>query len=114
MLLILSILVEVLSACCMKSCRLFIVAVFVLLSVSGTLASGLLIPMDDAQKNHLKAYGLTFAVLQRGGYSDWLLNYRGGSFLLPYEKFVHTECMIRGITFEVLSDVQINTVLKEI
>ena len=46
-------------------------------------AQHLLVPMDDAQQNHLKAYGLTFHTLQLGQKAEWLLNYRGGSFLLP-------------------------------
>jgi hypothetical protein len=70
--------------------------------------------MDEAQRNHLKSYGLAFDILQRGGYLDWLLNYRGGSFLIPYEQYVHSECLVRGISFEVLSDVAVNSILKEI
>lgn len=98
----------------MKLCRSLLIAAFLLVSISGTIASGLLIPMDKAQKDHLKAYGLAFDVLQRGGYADWLLNYRGGSFLLPYDQYVYSESTIRGITIEVLSDIQVNTILKEI
>lgn len=47
-------------------------------------AAYLLIPMDDTQKEHLKAYGLTYWVLANGGKADWLLNYRGGSFCFQY------------------------------
>ena len=43
----------------------------------------LLIPMDDSQGDHLKAYGLTYRALERGGRAEWFLNYRGGSFLVP-------------------------------
>ena len=46
-------------------------------------AQFILLPMDDAQTNHLKAYGITFAALADGVRSEWLINYRGGSFLLP-------------------------------
>lgn len=70
--------------------------------------------MDEKQKNHLKSYGLIFDVLQRGGYADWLLNYRGGSFLVPYEQYIYSECVIRGVTFEVISDAAVNSVLLEI
>ena len=70
--------------------------------------------MDEAQKNHLKSYGLAFHVLQRGGYMDWLLNYRGGSFLIPYEQYIHSECVVRGVSFEVISDADVNAILKEI
>ncbi len=58
----------------------------------------LLVPMDDAQANHLKAYGLTFWVLQRGGTCEWLLNYRGGSFVLPEDAATVREANIRGVT----------------
>jgi hypothetical protein len=50
---------------------------------AGVAHAKLLVPMDDSQTNHLKAYGLTFWVLGRGAPCEWLLNYRGGSFLLP-------------------------------
>jgi hypothetical protein len=44
-----------------------------------------LIPMDDVQSDHLKAYGVTYRVLERGSRAEWFLNYRGGSFLVPGE-----------------------------
>ena len=47
-------------------------------------ANSILIPMDETQNNHLKAYGITYFMLQQGIEVDWLLNYRGGSFLAPY------------------------------
>lgn len=98
----------------MKNCRRLLLVIFLLGSLPACIANAILIPMDEAQKNHLKSYGLAFAVLQRGGYLDWLLNYRGGSFLLPYEQYIHSECVIRGISFEVMSDAAVNSVLKEI
>src|SRR5438045_8455817 len=63
----------------------------------------LLVPMDDAQTNHLKAYGLTFWVLQRGEKCEWLLNYRGGSFLLPGDEATVREANIRGVTSQPVS-----------
>ena len=60
---------------------------FLLLMVTLTIAvsaNSILIPMDDAQRNHLKAYGVAYFVLQQGAQVDWLLNYRGGSFLIEY------------------------------
>jgi hypothetical protein len=98
----------------MKKFYPFFLAIILLASTHSGKASSILIPMDEAQKNHLKSYGLAFHILQRGGYLDWLLNYRGGSFLIPYEKYSHSECMIRGISFEVISDAEVNTILKEI
>ncbi len=68
----------------------------------------LLLPMDQAQTNHLKAYGLAYWVLANGGEISWLLNYRGGSFLLPYSRQIESECAIRGVQAQVLSDAAVN------
>jgi hypothetical protein len=70
-------------------------------------ASFILIPMDDiGQKNHLKAYGITFYSLQKGNNVKWLLNYRGGSFLLEDVANFRNECKIRGVSYEVISDTE--------
>ena len=61
-------------------------------------ASFLLVPMDTSQSNHLKAYGITFFSLQNGVKVQWLLNYRGGSFLLENQDFLKKELIIRGIS----------------
>ena len=98
----------------MKKFYFFLLAIFLLASSANCIASSILIPMDEAQKNHLKSYGLAFHVLQRGGYLDWLLNYRGGTFLIPYEQYIHSECVVRGVSFEVISDAEVNSILKEI
>ena len=60
----------------------------------------LLVPMDDRQADHLKAYGLTYWVLQHGFKSEWLLNYRGGSFLFPDDASIQKEADIRGVSIE--------------
>jgi hypothetical protein len=70
--------------------------------------------MDEAQKNHLKAYGIAFWVLQKEVEVDWLLNYRGGSFLVQYNKQIENECNIRGVTFQALADAQVDAILQEI
>ncbi|WP_027879978.1 hypothetical protein [Mesoflavibacter zeaxanthinifaciens] len=78
-------------------------------------ASYVLIPMDaDTQKNHLKAYGITYWTLSQQLKVKWLLNYRGGSFLLPDSERIQRECQIRGVSFEVISDVKAESILKEI
>ena len=56
--------------------------------------------MDQAQNDHLKAYGIAYFTLAKNTNIEWLLNYRGGSFLLDAHQFVQTECRIRGVTFE--------------
>jgi len=78
-------------------------------------ASYILIPMDaEGQKNHLKAYGITYWTLDNQLKVNWLLNYRGGSFLLPDTERIRRECQIRGVSFEVLSDSKAEAILTEI
>lgn len=77
-------------------------------------SNSMLIPMDDHQHNHLKAYGLAYFMLQRQTEVDWLLNYRGGSFLFSYSAEAETECKLRGISFEIISAAKVNTLLNEI
>lgn len=78
-------------------------------------ASSILIPMDaEGQKNHLKAYGITYWVLGKQQKVQWLLNYRGGSFLLPDGESIRQECQIRGVSFEILSDGQAREILDDI
>jgi len=78
-------------------------------------ASSILIPMDaEGQKNHLKAYGITYWVLTKQQKVQWLLNYRGGSFLLPDGESIRKECQIRGVSFEILSDGQTQGILESI
>lgn len=68
----------------------------------------------ETQKNHLKAYGITFWVLEKQQNVKWLLNYRGGSFLMPYFEEIQKECQIRGVSFEVISDTKAESILLEI
>ena len=77
-------------------------------------ASWIIIPMDLAQKDHLKAYGIAFWVIKNGGTVDWLLNYRGGSFATKYVKNIESECAIRGVSAEVVADGQYTGILEEI
>lgn len=78
-------------------------------------ASFILLPMDEStQQNHLKAYGITYWCLDKNYKASWLLNYRGGSFLLPDAPEIRKECQIRGVSFELLTDAQANIILDEI
>jgi hypothetical protein len=65
---------------------------------------GLLVPMDDAQTDHLKAYGVAFRVLERGDRGEWLLNYRGGSFLLPGDPATVRDAALAGVAVEPIGD----------
>ncbi len=69
-------------------------------------AAHLLVPMDAAQRNHLKAYGMAYWVLAQEVETEWLLNYRGGSFLFNYLQAFENELIIRGVSYEVISDAQ--------
>jgi hypothetical protein len=93
--------------------RILFVLLLVLV-VQTARASFILIPMDEKQTNHLKAYGITFWTLEQGIEVKWLLNYRGGSFLIQYQKEIATECTVRGVSFEVLADGQANNLLADI
>ena len=68
----------------------------------------------ETQKNHLKAYGITYWVLEKQLKVKWLLNYRGGSFLLPDSEDIQRECQIRGVSFEVLSSTKAESILEDI
>jgi len=71
--------------------------------------------MDDiSQKNHLKAYGITYKSIQKGNKVKWLLNYRGGSFLLEDIAAFRDECKIRGVSYEVISDTEALQILEQI
>lgn len=70
--------------------------------------------MDRQQKNHLKAYGLTYWILQQKVEVSWLLNYRGGSFMFRHHPTLEGECVVRGISYEIIADVQQNAILQEI
>ncbi len=78
------------------------------------LATKLLIPMDGSQKEHLKAYGIAYWTLQRDVPVEWLLNYKGGSFLIDHYTAVEQECTIRGVTYQVIADGQAAAILAEI
>ncbi len=77
-------------------------------------ASYLLIPMDDMQKNHLKSYGIAYWALQRDVEVTWLLNYRGGAFMMKHADAIERECRLRGVTCEVIADGQSSAILSHI
>jgi hypothetical protein len=95
----------------MKHLTLLFFCLVLILTAS---ANRVLIPMDPEQKNHLKAYGVAFWVLKQDLDVDWLLNYRDGSFLLPYTDVIEKECRIRGVSHEVISEVEVGLILNEI
>lgn len=77
-------------------------------------SSSILIYMDEDQKNHLKAYGIAYWSIKQSADVSWLLNYRGGSFLIAYNKGVEDECKIRGVSYQVVADGKVTAILNEI
>jgi len=92
------------------------VFVFFVLCISAFSANAarIFIPMDESQKNHLKAYGIAYWVLNNEIEVQWLLNYKGGSFLIDQYKTIEEECIIRGVTYQLIADVQAASILREI
>jgi hypothetical protein len=70
--------------------------------------------MDDSQSDHLKAYGLAFRLLERGGKAEWFLNYRGGAFLVPADGATGRDAALAGITTEPMDDTRLVEVRGEI
>jgi hypothetical protein len=81
---------------------------------TGVRGAFLLLPMDETQTDHLKAYGIAYWTLQQGATMEWLLNYRGGSFLLPYMQNIEQECLLRGVKTETIPDATRLQILDEI
>ncbi len=95
------------------SSRLLTAALLALLAIPA-FATKLLIPMDGSQRDHLKAYGIAFWTLQRDVPVEWLLNYRGGSFMIDHFQAIEQECLVRGVTHQVIAEAQAAAILAEI
>jgi len=77
-------------------------------------AAYIFIPMDESQSNHLKAYGIAFYAIERDVKVDWLLNYQGGSFMIKQHAAIEDECNIRGVSYQLIADVQSTQILQSI
>ena len=97
-----------------KNMKRILLFLLMLMVTVPSLAMKILIPMDATQTNHLKAYGVCYAILKNGGTADWLLNYRGGSFLTDYADYIVTMCRVRNVRFEQIADAAANNILSEI
>jgi len=93
--------------------RFFIVILIVFSSLVAN-AAYILVPMDKSQKNHLKAYGVAYWILQKDVEVYWLLNYRGGSFMVKHNALIEDEFVIRGVSYEIIADVQSTKILTDI
>jgi hypothetical protein len=89
----------------------FVISIVLPLSVQAT---SLLIPMDKSQTDHLKAYGVMYKALDKGYQGEWLLNYRGGSFLLDYAEETVNLCLLAGVSYEQITSGQVADIYREI
>jgi hypothetical protein len=93
--------------------RILLLSFFFFISFSGR-STQLLIPMDEAQTDHLKSYGIAFWCLEHNITVEWLLNYRGGSFLVPHLNTLEEEMILRNVRYQVLAEGQVNQIRSEI
>ncbi|MEP6621514.1 MAG: asparagine synthetase B, partial [bacterium] len=93
--------------------RIVSYAILLLMPALSARAQRLLIPMDDGQTNHLKAYGLTYNAMKTGVQAEWLLNYRGGAFLLPDAPEIRRRAALDGISTEPVTDAQLASIRRE-
>ena len=91
-----------------------IIKVIVVICFNIVFSQKLIIPMDSLQTDHLKAYGLTFWILENNSNVDWILNYRGGSFMIDFNESIARECIIRGISYELINTDQLITIYSAI
>jgi hypothetical protein len=94
--------------------RLILALTIILFIAIKGFAAHILIPMDDSQRNHLKAYGIAYWVLTHETEVSWLLNYRGGSFMFQHHTAFENELIIRDVSYQVIADVQAAGILNEI
>ena len=95
----------------MKKILLALVLFIVPLNVA---ASSLFIPMDDTQNDHLKAYGAVYKALAKGYKAQWLLNYRGGSFLVDHSRETSDICLLMGVTAQEISSADVADIYQKI
>ena len=93
--------------------KLIVILAFTLLG-STSYAGMLLIPMDESQQNHIKSYGIAYWVLEQKLPIEWLLNYRGGSFLMENIPSIQKKCTERGVSFQVIADAQVDAIYREV
>ena len=97
-----------------KSVKRYFLTLLLSLTIYLSHASYILIPMDQNQTNHLKAYGIAFLAIQNEISINWLLNYKGGSFLIKNNELIENECNIRGVLYNIIADLQSNKILRDI
>ena len=90
--------------------RINVIILFAIINLA--FSNKIIIPMDDTQNDHIKAYGIAFWSLENKYEVDWLLNYKGGSFLLKNNQIIENECIIRGISYYKISSSELNNIYQ--
>jgi hypothetical protein len=98
----------------MKNKIVLLFSFFVLLLPLRSWSSYIYIPMNESQKDHLKSYGVAYWVLSKDIEVEWLLNYEGGSFAFVHNGVLEKECLVRGVTYQVISDAKMQGIRNEI
>ena len=93
--------------------KINMIIIFILINILLT-NQKMIIPMDESQSNHLKAYGIAYSYLKNGYKVEWLLNYRGGSFLLDISEQIKRNCNLKGVTYEELNVEEISMIFSNI
>jgi hypothetical protein len=92
----------------------WVLLIFTVFLFAKSYANSIFIPMDSRQANHLKAYGIAYWYLKADKELTWLVNYEGGSFLYDFSTILETECRVRGVSYEIISDASAVQILQEI
>ena len=87
---------------------------YIILSLNLIFSQEMLIPMDNTQSNHLKSYGLVYWILEQEINVEWLLNYKGGAFLLNAKNSINNEATIRGISYNIIDASTLNEIYATI
>ena len=92
----------------------FLLLLLIISLLPSAKATYLLVPMDETQRNHLKAYGIAYYALERDVEVTWLLNYRGGAFMMKYADAIERQAKLRGVSVDIIADGQSTAILSEI
>ena len=100
----------------LKTIRLFnkgLLFVF-LFCCNSSFSATILVPMDETQTDHLRAYGVAYRALDKGFIMEWLLNYRGGSFLFPQETGIEEDLILSRVSYKIIPDSKVEQIKSEI
>jgi len=98
----------------MRTISLIFSIIFIAATFTVQAQDRVLIPMDRSQSDHLKAYGIIFNHLGENESGQWLLNYRGGSFITTRSEDIVRKSRVRGVTVELISEAEAAQIIREV